>query len=400
MKADPAPESGSEEIAALQAQLEEKDKEIEALKAGSGEGSSLEEKDKEIAALNEKIMELEQASSMGDSDAYLMQLENDLKDAKLQLLASQENFTEFKKEFDVAKEKADRMDELEERSSQMEEFLNEIQEERNQLFEKLQVSEQQVVALGALLGKNQGNSNLEAENQKLKDQVVSLQSQIKKRDEEIERQIATMATLRTEKVASKRLSKTLPRNALSTPTSSVIEDSSVEGSGDGAEDKAVDLPAVEENPNISVVDFDPAADVETFSSLNVKKMEASKTRISIQDRKTFKNPEAAIIANGGKILLVKDQDAAVGCVAFVKGKDSLELKYMAFVPGRPDEEALLTRFVHKACEFAKEQNIPEVLTLFNGKTEEAHSKWGHFGFKNAGVGPAPDFAIKMSRKIE
>jgi hypothetical protein len=243
-----------------------------------------------------------------------MQLENDVKDAKFQLLAMQENFTEFKKDFDVAKEKADRLDEIEERSNQMEAFLNEIQEERNELHEKLQVSEQQVVALGALLGKNQGNENLEKENQKLKDQLTSLQGQIKARDEEIQRQVSAMATLRTEKIPSRRLSKTqtLPRNH----GSAVSEETTT---NNASEEEKSEFPEVAANPNISVADFDPEKDVESFASLNMKKMEAMKVRISIQDRKTFKNP-STIIANGGKILILKDQEASVGCIAIVKVK--------------------------------------------------------------------------------
>lgn len=85
--------------------------------------------------------------------------------------------------------------------------------------------------------------------------------------------------------------------------------------------------------------------------------------------------------------------------ALIFGVASFDMKYIAF--STPDswkggDEALLGELVHHSSEYAKKRGADQVVALFTGARADAEKKWSRYGFKFMGVGPAPEFCIRMS----
>ncbi len=115
----------------------------------------------------------------------------------MQLLEAREAHEEFQKESAVAIEKAALVDQLETQQAQMEAFIHDLEAERNGLAEKLDVAEKQVQALGSMLGKGGAASDAKPEEtERLKEQVRALETQLVRRNEELDRQTNALATLR------------------------------------------------------------------------------------------------------------------------------------------------------------------------------------------------------------
>lgn len=120
----------------------------------------------------------------------------------MQLLEAREAHEELQKESAAAVEKAQRVDALESRQAQMEAFLGELETERNTLAEKLDVADKQVQAMGAMLGKGgaaaggSGGGAGAEETERLREQIRALETQLSRRNEELDRQTNALATLR------------------------------------------------------------------------------------------------------------------------------------------------------------------------------------------------------------
>ncbi len=98
------------------------------------------------------------------------------------------------------------------------------------------------------------------------------------------------------------------------------------------------------------------------------------------------------------MLFAKLENAVVGTVALVTNGEALELKYMSTLEGT-DSLGPMHALVCAAVEEAKERKLGKLLVLQAGKLEDAQKKWGRHQFKQAGVGPAPEFAIKLERDL-
>jgi hypothetical protein len=137
-------------------------------------------------------------------------------------------------------------------------------------------------------------------------------------------------------------------------------------------------------------------------ALNTARMEASKERQSFADKKAFKDPELFAKTASGKLLGVRSAGAAdtpiVVVCAVVKTAAAYEMKYVAQTADA-DSGAVLDELVRAAETFAVEQGCDQLITLHNGAMSDAEKKWGAHGFKLNGVGPAPEFMVKLSKSL-
>lgn len=139
-------------------------------------------------------------------------------------------------------------------------------------------------------------------------------------------------------------------------------------------------------------------------ALNTAKMDAAKERQSFADKKAFKDPEAFVKAAQGKLLGVAAAGgggAVVGVCAVVKSAGaaaplSFEMKYVAMAP---DVDAL-GALVAAAEVYAAGQKADQLLALHNGAMSDAEKKWGSHGFKLNGVGPAPEFQVRLCKALK
>ena len=296
----------------------------------------------ELEDLRTKLAEKEEKDA---DDPYIAQLEAEVSTLKFEKLAMSENFMEMKKEFDVYKEKAEKVQELEERAEQMESFINELQEERNELFEKLQrcvcrcvvvfcfcfyefylcSSEQQVLQLGQMLGKVK-DEDLVNNEKKLEDEIASLKQQIAQRDDELARQGEVMSGLI--KSVEQRTAVS-PRNPSAPNTVSAAATATVVLEKEETKNvQKTELKCLKWEQSLS----------EVFVSLNKGQMERNKERISMQDKKVFKDPMNQVIKGGGQILFLQNNEGEVECCcALVIGVGCYDLKYIAFRDNAPEE---------------------------------------------------------------
>lgn len=347
------------------------------------------------------------AAESNEENPYVSQLESQLSDAKLNLLAAQENHEEVKKELTVALEKAERLDQVLERSEKMEAFLNELQEERNSLFEKLETAEGQVAALGQLLGQKSSSAGPSEEElaarKVLQDEVENLKTQVARRDEELERQAATLQSLikaaesrgtHASEAGGEAAAAAVPSSSDSAGTSDAAPTP-----GSGAPTGGTVAPEVLSRYEFCQWD---AALLTAFVSMNTKRMEAAKERQSFNDKKVFKDPNLAVVTQGGQVLFLKVGGAPVATCAVIKTGGEMYIRYIAFADGTSAEQEaeLLGVLVHHAYEFSKGNKAEQLVALFSGAMTDAEKKWGGHGFRVAGVGPGPDYAVKLTRLIE
>jgi hypothetical protein len=56
--------------------------------------------------------------------------------------------------------------------------------------------------------------------------------------------------------------------------------------------------------------------------------------------------------------------------------------------------------VAAAEQCALEQKAEQLLALHNGAMSDAEKKWGPHGFKLNGVGPAPEFQVRLCKALK
>ncbi len=72
---------------------------------------------------------------------------------------------------------------------------------------------------------------------------------------------------------------------------------------------------------------------------------------------------------------------------------------MKFVAVDPFDEAVLRQLVLHAAKFCKSNGADQMIALFSGARADADKKWGPFGFKFVGVGPAPQFEVRLAMTL-
>jgi hypothetical protein len=91
-------------------------------------------------------------------------------------------------------------------------------------------------------------------------------------------------------------------------------------------------------------------------------------------------------------------------VALEQGIGSFDLKYLGFfAEGLEDEakkEKITGQLVFHASEYALKNNADQLVALYAGTRAEAQTFWGRFGFNFIGVGPGPDYAVRMALIIK
>lgn len=194
--------------------------------------------------------------------------------------------------------------------------------------------------------------------------------------------------------------------AAATPPSSVAAVSASTGTGaEGAVQASGEAGATEGVSAAVVAQYecsqwdDGLKDV--FVALNVARMEAAKERQSFQDKRVFKDPKLAVVAAGGQVLALRRDGRVVAVCALVKAVGSYELKYVAVAAGTSaaSEDEMLGVLVHHATLHAQANSATQLLALFSGPMADAERKWTHHGFRVAGVGPGPEYAVKLARAL-
>ncbi len=74
-------------------------------------------------------------------------------------------------------------------------------------------------------------------------------------------------------------------------------------------------------------------------------------------------------------------------------------QYVATAP-EADAHAALGALVVAAEQYAAEQKAEQLLALHNGAMSDAEKKWGPHGFKLNGVGPAPEFQVRLCKALK
>lgn len=328
------------------------------------------------------------------------QLESELQQKKIQVLAMTENHEEVQKELVELREKAEQLDAVSSKAASMEEFLLGLQEERNQLAAQLETAQAQVASLGALLGKAQNAGNAE-EVQKALDaaraehakELEALRVQIQKRDDELARVQGAMSTLRH--AHEQRIAAPPPRDeaAAAAAAAAPAEQTAPASAAAGTAEPKAETAAAPASSGLSITSEQVGA---ALVSMNVARMEAAKERQSFADKKAFKDPDAFAKAANGKLLGVKNaQGEVVAVCAVVRAGTACELKYVAGEGGEA-----LGELVRAAEAFALESGADQLLTLHNGAMSDAEKKWGSYGFKLNGVGPAPEFMVKLNKALK
>jgi hypothetical protein len=362
----------------------------EALQAMKADDSRKEALTKELSERREKERELQQeleslrrqleSRSEPEVDPYVAQLEAEISTLKFANLAQMEAFEEQKQLLVVAQEKAERLDATLERSERMEHFLNELQDERNSLAEQLEVAQQQLTGMAKLAG--QAKPPDAGETEKLvapfKKEIADLRLQLKARDDEIARQQEVMSQMRAaaEKVATRTVAAT-----------------SVSASSP---------PAVHKTGAVAAVELDPAfkclidGSVEVFAKLVTAQMERNKERVSMLDKKVLRDPAGSSV----RVLLVQRaaDDRVVACAGLVQGAGAFDLKYVAF-ESEADSDRILGQLVLHASKFCVANGGDQLIALFSGARGDAEKKWGPHGFRFVGVGPAPDFMVRLAKPV-
>ncbi len=366
---------------------------LKGMQEGDGRKEAL---TRELAERKEKERQLQEElealrkqleSKSEEVDPYVAQLEAEISTLKFANLAQMETFAEQKQLLEVAQEKALLLDETLERSARMEAFLNEVQEERNSLAEQLDVAQQQLAAMTKLAGqaKPADGAQLEQHAAPFKKEIADLRSQLKARDDEIARQQEVVSQMR---VAAERSASSRPATASAAPSSPPPLAKSVAASG---------------SSSASGVELDSAfegivgGNTEVFAKLVTAQMERNKERVSLLDKKAFKDPTASTVT---VLCLVRVVDKrVVACAGLIRGAGTFDLKYVAF-ESEDDSDRLLGQIVLHASKYCVANGADQLIALFSGARNEAEKKWGPHGFKFVGVGPAPDFMVRLAMQIK
>ncbi|MBW3559459.1 MAG: GNAT family N-acetyltransferase [Proteobacteria bacterium] len=136
-----------------------------------------------------------------------------------------------------------------------------------------------------------------------------------------------------------------------------------------------------------IIDYEPRH-AEAWRTLN----EAWITRwfaIEPKDRKALDDPEGAILAQGGRIFIAEDGEAAVGCVALAPMDDGgYEVAKMTVA--EPARGAGLGRRLMQACvEAARAAGAPRLYLETNARLAPALGLYRAFGFREIEGGAAP-----------
>jgi hypothetical protein len=99
---------------------------------------------------------------------------------------------------------------------------------------------------------------------------------------------------------------------------------------------------------------------------------------------------------------VQKETETVGVCAVIATADGLEMKYIALLKSNtlPVADAALAFLVKEAEAFGTAQDKDTLITLFNGAMSDAEKKWSPVGFKISGVGPAPDYAVRLVKSLK
>lgn len=116
---------------------------------------------------------------------------------------------------------------------------------------------------------------------------------------------------------------------------------------------------------LSITSMTTSAEAEAFRALNEEWISRLFT-IEESDRKTLGDPFGAVVARGGDVLIVRDGEEIVGCVAVVPGSagGAFELSKMAVTPaarGRGIGRLLVQATIDRARELG-------AVTLFLGSS--------------------------------
>ena len=119
------------------------------------------------------------------------------------------------------------------------------------------------------------------------------------------------------------------------------------------------------NPStLSITSMITPAEAEAFQTLNEEWISRIFT-MEESDRKTLDDPFGAVVDRGGDVLIVRDGEEIVGCVAIVPGRDgAFELSKMAVTPAARGR-GLGRRLVQAAVDRARELGA---VTIFLGSS--------------------------------
>ncbi|MEE2770948.1 MAG: GNAT family N-acetyltransferase [Bacteroidota bacterium] len=136
---------------------------------------------------------------------------------------------------------------------------------------------------------------------------------------------------------------------------------------------------------------------EDFKNLNLQWLEEF-FWVEEHDREVLGNPEKQIIAPGGNILFVMEEEEAVSCVALMKISEGIfELTKMAVKPALRGKK-IGNRLLEETINFSKKQNWDELIIYSNTKLENAIHLYRKFGFIEIPIeqnGPYSRGNIKM-----
>ncbi|MAM18823.1 MAG: GNAT family N-acetyltransferase [Christiangramia sp.] len=136
---------------------------------------------------------------------------------------------------------------------------------------------------------------------------------------------------------------------------------------------------------------------EDFKNLNLQWLEEF-FWVEEHDREVLGNPEKHIIAPGGNILFVMEEEEAVACVALMKISEGIfELTKMAVKPALRGKK-IGNRLLEETINFSKKQNWDELIIYSNTKLENAIHLYRKFGFIEIPIeqnGPYSRGNIKM-----
>ena len=123
------------------------------------------------------------------------------------------------------------------------------------------------------------------------------------------------------------------------------------------------------------------ADAEAFQTLNEEWISRIFT-MEESDRKTLDDPFGAVVDRGGDVLIVRDGEEIVGCVAIVPGRDgAFELSKMAVTPAARGR-GLGRRLVQAAVDRARELGAVTVFLGSSTKLPNAVHLYEAAGFQH------------------
>jgi len=123
------------------------------------------------------------------------------------------------------------------------------------------------------------------------------------------------------------------------------------------------------------------ADAAAFQTLNEEWISGIFT-MEESDRKTLDDPFGAVVDRGGDVLIVRDGEEIVGCVAIVPGRDgAFELSKMAVTPAARGR-GLGRRLVQAAVDRARELGAVTVFLGSSTKLPNAVHLYEAAGFQH------------------